>query len=257
MCPQAPQKSCDGNKRNNSENNVDLRVIGAGLPRTGTTSLKVALEILGFGPCHHMRELFEKPTRTVDFIRAHNGENVDFRELMKGYGSAVDTPTVDFYKEIHQVHPKAKIILTVRDSDDKWFESFQNTIGGLAASSFYYFCIYLLQSSRLRYTLCEKFFAQWKIKYGEIGPSLHAKHNQRVINENKEGEVLVFNVKEGWAPLCKFLGVNIPENIPFPNVNDTHEFKYRFKFEKAIGLSVWIAVGALFILSIYLTMLMR
>ncbi|CAF1435534.1 unnamed protein product [Adineta ricciae] len=81
---------------------VELRVIGAGLPRTGTLSLKTALEILGFGPCHHMVDLMREPDRIIGFIQAYDGENVDFRQLLKGYRSTVDAPTVDFYKEIQQ-----------------------------------------------------------------------------------------------------------------------------------------------------------
>jgi hypothetical protein len=73
---------------NNSEKGANgLRVIGAGLPRTGTASLKVALEILGFGPCHHMSEIMQKPNRALEFIRAYDGEKIDFHKLMEGYGS--------------------------------------------------------------------------------------------------------------------------------------------------------------------------
>jgi hypothetical protein len=204
-----------------------------------------------------MYELFEKPNGTIEFIRLYNGENVDFHEFMKGYGSIVDAPTLDFYKEIHQAYSKAKIILTVRCSDEKWLESFQNTIRPVMRSNFYYFYTHLIRYLRLQHILVRKISTKWRSMYGEIGPSLHSKYNQRVINENKEGEVLVFNGKEGWAPLCKFLGVNIPENIPFLNVNDTDEFKRRTISAMVIGLSAWIAMGALFILSIYLIMQMR
>ncbi|CAF3698029.1 unnamed protein product [Rotaria sp. Silwood1] len=121
-----------------------LRVIGAGLGRTDTSSLKAALELLGFGPCHHMSELFDKPDRSLQFIRAFDGDKVDFHELMKGYGSTVDSPTSDFYKEIHKAYPKAKIVLTVRDSGEKWFESFQNTVGPVSVDNYYYFAVYLI-----------------------------------------------------------------------------------------------------------------
>ena len=93
------RKPWNENKKKTSEDNVYLRVIGAGLPRTGTTSLKDALEILGFGPCHHMEELFKKPSRIKEFNRAMNGENVDFYQLMEGYGSTVDSPTMELYEE--------------------------------------------------------------------------------------------------------------------------------------------------------------
>jgi hypothetical protein len=100
-----------------------LQIIGAGLPRTGTSSLKAALELLGFGPCHHMTHLLDESERAIQFIRAFDGYQVDFSELMKGYGSTLDAPTVAFYKEIHRTYPKAKVILTVRDSGKNWFES--------------------------------------------------------------------------------------------------------------------------------------
>jgi len=251
------RKPWDENKKNNSENNVDLRVIGAGLPRTGTASLKAALEILGFGPCHHMEEMFKKPNRTLEFSRAYDGEKVDFHELMKGYGSTVDTPAADFYKEIHQAYPQAKIILTVRDSNEKWFESFQNTIGPVGKSNFYYFCVYPIRFLRLQCKLGRQGLAKCMREYGEIGLSTYDKYNKRVISENNEGEILIFNVKEGWAPLCKFLEVDIPEGTPFPNVNDTNEFNRKITFAKAIGLCVWTTMGALFILSSYLVMQMR
>ncbi|CAF1460229.1 unnamed protein product [Rotaria sp. Silwood1] len=106
-------------RKSDCDNADYLRVIGAGLGRTGTSSLKAALELLGFGPCHHMSELFDKPDRSLQFIRAFDGDKVDFHELMKGYGSTVDSPTSDFYKEIHKAYPKAKIVLTLRDSDEK------------------------------------------------------------------------------------------------------------------------------------------
>jgi hypothetical protein len=87
-----------------------------------------------------------------------------------------------------------------------------------------------------------------------MGPSIHDQHNRRVINENKEGEILVYNIKEGWPPLCKFLEVDIPQNIPFPNVNDTKGFKRMMMFARIKGLFCWAAVGILFALLIYVVM---
>jgi hypothetical protein len=127
-----------------------VRVIGAGLPRTGTSSLKAALEILGFGPCHHMVHLAADSSRCLSFIRALDGHEVDFYELMKGYGSTVDAPTEEFYKEIHQIYPNAKIILTVRDSGEKWFESVRNTIGPSATDILYLISVYPIRFLRLQ-----------------------------------------------------------------------------------------------------------
>ncbi|CAF1021509.1 unnamed protein product [Adineta ricciae] len=234
----------ENNKRDKTD--VELRVIGAGLPRTGTLSLKTALEILGFGPCHHMVDLMREPDRIIGFIQAYDGENVDFRQLLKGYRSTVDAPTVDFYKEIQQAYPNAKIILSVRDSNEKWFESFQNTIGLITCSRFYRFAVYPLRFLRLQSQMGEKTTQKWIRDYGSIDSKMHEKHNQRVINENKRGDVLVYNVKEGWEPLCRFLEVDVPENIPFPNVNDTKEFQRRITLAKILGLCLWAGIGFVF-----------
>lgn len=240
---------------NNSEKDNDgLHVIGAGLPRTGTLSLKAALEILGFGPCHHMYDLVEKTDRIVEFTRAYDGEKMDFRKLMQGYRSTVDSPTTDFYKELHQVYPQARIILTVRDSNEKWFESFQNTIGCIVSSNFYDFAIYFLRYLRSHNILVAKMLKKWNKQYGSIGPLTHDQHNKQVINENKADEILVYNIKNGWPPLCKFFDVDIPRNIPFPNINDTKAFNRRIMLVQIVGFFLWAVVGALFILFIYFIM---
>ncbi|CAF5135466.1 unnamed protein product, partial [Rotaria sp. Silwood1] len=103
-------------RKNAADHTNNLRVIGAGLPRTGTSSLKTALEILGFGPCHHMTELLKKPEQGEIFLRIFDGYEADFRELLKGYRSSVDVPTALFYKELHQLYPQAKLILTIISS---------------------------------------------------------------------------------------------------------------------------------------------
>ena len=229
----------------NADHADDLRVIGAGLPRTGTSSLKAALEILGFGPCHHMAELMDKPDRSIQFARALDGQNVDFHALMKGYGSTVDSPTTEFYKEIHQAYPKAKIILTVRDNGEKWFESMQNAFGSLMEDNSYYFSVYPIRFLRLQWRVAQKLSRKWTAEYGRLGPRTHDQHNARVIEENNDRDLLVFNVKEGWPPLCKFLEVHIPSAISFPNVNDTKTIRRAFTVMRIIGLCTWalLALG--------------
>jgi hypothetical protein len=166
----------------------------------------------------------------------------------------LDTPTSDFYKEIHQAYPQAKIILSVRDSSEKWFESFQNTIGSVVSSKFHGFSIYLFRFVRLHRIMVFKILKKWSREFGPVGPSFHDQYNKRVMNENKEDEILVYNVKEGWAPLCKFLEVDIPKNTPFPNINDTKEFKRKVMSARIMGLFSWMAVGILFLLLIYIVM---
>jgi sulfotransferase family protein len=230
-------------KKADSDNAADLRVIGVGLPRTGTTSLQAALEILGFGPCHHMAELIDKPDQSKQFIRAYDKDKVDFHALLKGYGSAVGAPAADFYKEIREVYPQAKLVLTVRDSAEKWFESFDSTIRLVSADKTFYYLIYLAEVVRLQILVCQKGWQKWTSEYGRIGPWFYDQYNARVINENKEGEVLVFNVKEGWAPLCKFLGVDIPQNIPFPKLNETQHLQRQIILGTIVGSFLWAFVG--------------
>ncbi|CAF3610741.1 unnamed protein product [Rotaria socialis] len=239
-------------RKPDSDNAEQLRVIGAGLGRTGTSSLKIALEKLGFGPCHHMTELFSKPRQSIIFTQALDGRETDWHELMKGYGSAVDIPTAIFYKELHQAFPKAKFILTVRDSDEKWYESFKNTIGPVCTDIFYFIAVYPIRNLRLQCIFTRKLIKKWIHDYGEVGPKIHGLHNAQVIKEFKK-ELLIFNVKEGWEPLCQFLDVPIPKDIPFPNVNDAKHMTRRIFAIQAIGWTAWtliivvIAVGIKFI----------
>src|SRR5215212_7838314 len=107
---------------------MSLEVIGAGFGRTGTMSLKVALEQLGYGPCYHMVELFEHPDHVERWEAAVRGEEpVDWEEVFAGYRATVDWPGAAFYKELSERYPEAKVILTVRDPD-RWYESARNTI---------------------------------------------------------------------------------------------------------------------------------
>jgi hypothetical protein len=250
------QRSLTQNRKDDSSNADDLRVIGAGLGRTGTSSLKAALEILGFGPCHHMSELFDKPDRSIQFARALDGEKIDFHALMKGYGSTVDSPTTEVYKEIHRAYPKAKIILTVRDNSEKWFESVENTFEIIMSDNMYYFSVFLIRFLRLQCVVARKIRGKWKAEFGRVGPWIHDQHNARVISENNNTDLLVFNIKEGWAPLCKFLGVDIPSDVPFPHVNDTESTKHAVTLAKRMGWCAWaflvliVAVATYFLLQL-------
>src|SRR5215203_3946449 len=109
---------------------MPLEVIGAGLGRTGTLSLKVVLVELGFGPCYHMIELFGHPEHVELWEAASEGKPVDWEGLFGGYWATTDWPACSFYRELMQRYPEARVILTVRDPD-RWYESTYNTIYGL------------------------------------------------------------------------------------------------------------------------------
>ncbi|HJW40481.1 MAG TPA: sulfotransferase, partial [Rhizomicrobium sp.] len=106
---------------------MSLKVIGAGFGRTGTRSLKEALEMLGFGPCHHMVEVFMHPEQVPLWDRAALGEMKNWEEIFAAYNSSCDWPSCSFYKELADFYPDAKVILTLRDPKS-WFKSVSSTI---------------------------------------------------------------------------------------------------------------------------------
>ena len=109
---------------------MPLSVIGAGFGRTGTMSLKLALDQLGFGPCYHMTEVFKNPKASGYWEAAADGKPIDWEEVFAGYRSTVDWPGATFYKQLADAYPEAKVILTERDAE-AWFESTQATIFSL------------------------------------------------------------------------------------------------------------------------------
>ncbi len=200
-----------------------LDVIGAGLGRTGTLSLKLALEKIGFAKCYHMREVFEHPQHIEDWAKAHRGERVDWEQLFAGYRATVDWPACNFWRELTEFYPHAKVILSVRDSE-RWFESIQATI--------YPATLRALESE----DSANVHWAQWAdelIWQGMFGGRLNDKqhvidvferHTETVRATIPAERLLVYQASEGWQPLCEFLGVAAPDE-PFPKVNTTAEFQ--------------------------------
>jgi hypothetical protein len=195
---------------------MSLEVIGAGFGRTGTMSLKVALEQLGYGPCYHMVELFEHPEHVERWEAAVRGEPVDWEEMFAGYRATVDWPGAAFYKELSQRYPKARVILTVRDPDS-WYESASNTIFSLqgAASP---------RAPRMAMELASK--RGFDANVEDRGRMIEAfnRWNEEVKEFVCAQKLLVYEVKEGWGPLCDFLGVEVPKGKPFPHLNDSDSF---------------------------------
>ncbi|CAF2519744.1 unnamed protein product [Rotaria sp. Silwood2] len=213
-------------RKNVADHTNGLRVIGAGLPRTGTSSLKNALEILGFGPCHHMTELLKNPEQ-------------------------IDVPTALFYEKLHHLYPQAKLILTVRDSNEQWFECFNNSIAPLWLDNFFFITVYRLRNLRWLSIVARKIAKKWITEYGSIGPHIHELHNAQVIQENKSEDLLVFNVKEGWLPQCRFLNVPIPQDIPFPNGNGPEYVQGKLQRARIIGCCTWTLIAAGLAILIY------
>ncbi len=197
-----------------------LKVIGAGLGRTGTLSLMEALDQLGFGPCHHMRRVFEHMSEQVPLWQAAARGEPNWEAIFQGYVSAVDWPVASFYRELHAAYPDAKFILTQR-SPESWFASFSETIRKLIAAKD--------QLPREMQAWHEMTTAVQK-KAGIVADHDEASlirafnaHNESVKAAIPASQLLVFEVKEGWAPLCKFLNVALPAS-QFPRTNDSKVF---------------------------------
>lgn len=201
---------------------MPLSVIGAGFGRTGTLSLKLALDRLGFGPCHHMIEVLAHPAQAAAWQAAAEGKPVDWDALLDGYGAAVDWPSCHFWRELSAHYPAAKVILTARDADS-WYESIAATIGRATEAGSG------PPDPELRKVLAMAQFVVMGCTFaGRLGEPAHAKavfnrHNAAVVAGLPRDRLLQFNVAEGWAPLCRFLDRPIPSE-PFPRANSREEF---------------------------------
>ncbi len=210
-----------------------LKVIGTGLGRTGTHSLKLALEHLGFGKCYHMMELFQKPQGLKYFKKAERNESVNWDELFKGYSAAVDYPVARYYKQITQYYPEAKVIHSIRDPEE-WYESASATI--FWASKPYSFrilklAIHLPFSPEARKRIPVLFYNRRLSRY-EFGNDLKNKkkvierfnrHTEEVLSVIPKEQLLIFDPKTGWDPLCRFLNVPVPSR-QFPKSNTRIDF---------------------------------
>ena len=217
---------------------MTLEVIGAGFGRTGTMSLKVALEELGFGPCYHMSEVFEHPEHIELWRAAAQGKSVDWEQIFGGYRATVDWPGCTFYNELMQRNPDAKVILTVRDPKG-WYESAYNTIYRItaaASSSLVFYLAILVMPRAKRMKRARRMIVEliWERDFdGRFEDREHAietfeRHNEEVEQRVPAEKLLVYEVKEGWAPLCEFLGVEVPDQ-PFPHLNDAEVFRGRIR----------------------------
>jgi len=208
---------------------MPLKVIGAGWGRTGTMSLKTALEELGFKPCYHMIETLNGPTEDIQYwIDAAAGKEVDWEALFskKGYQAAVDFPPAPYYRELMKAYPGAKVILTVREAS-KWWVSASETIYPIGQTLMIQYVFALTPRGRKMKKMLNAIWEnsmQGRFHDRAFAEKTFEEYNERVKREVPAEKLLVFDVKEGWGPLCKFLGVEVP-NKPFPHVNDTHEFK--------------------------------
>jgi len=237
---------------------MSLEVIGAGFGRTGTMSLKVALEELGFEPCYHMIELFGHPEHVELWEAAARGKPMDWEQLFSGYRATTDWPACSFYQELIERYPDAKVILTVRDPD-RWYESSYNTIYGMRrmiSSPLFRFAGLFRPGMGHAARMNDRLI--WENTFGgsledrQRAIEVFERHNEEVKRHVSVERLLVYEVKEGWEPLCDFLGVEAP-NKPFPHHNDTDTFRKMVRRRLAFALAapvVALSLGGLVLLSL-------
>jgi len=232
---------------------ANLEVIGPGFGRTGTMSLFTALNQLGY-KTHHMTEAFK--TGLAGWAKAGRGEKVDFSELLKGYNATTDFPSCMYYKELIKLNPKAKVILSYRDPN-KWYDSATESIMRISVflAKEAYVLPYLIPWVKHMDDVWVKpmFGTVDRFKDRKFCIDLYNRHVEEVKRVIPADQLLVFEVSQGWEPLCKFLGKPIP-STPFPHVNDAAKWRRMLKtmywvdvllrgvvLSTAVGIGYWLS----------------
>ncbi|RKS71821.1 hypothetical protein BZB76_4631 [Actinomadura pelletieri DSM 43383] len=209
-----------------------MQVIGAGFGRTGTASLKAALERLGLGPCYHMSTVIAEPHRVRQWLDIGEGAPADWDEIFAGFQSALDWPAASYWRELADHYPDAKVILTVRDGE-RWYDSVASTIFAralaerrppslrrrllrwLVARRSPDFALYPRMA---RATIFDRVF-DGRIADRDHVLTVFDRHITEVESTLPPDRLLIFDVSQGWSPLCDFLAVPIPDE-PFPQSNE-------------------------------------
>jgi hypothetical protein len=196
-----------------------LKVIGAGFGRTGTLSLKTALEELGVGKCYHMVEILRKPSHMKHWAALMQGSAADWERLFRGYQAALDWPVVAYYKDLIHIYPEAKVILTVRDPES-WHRSIMTTLYQ-AQREFVVRFMRIIPS--LHQFLGAMETAIWQgVFQNKLEDKAHAitvfnRHIDEVKRVVPQERLLIFEARQGWEPLCSFLNVRVPVDKPYPH----------------------------------------
>ncbi len=201
---------------------MPLAVIGAGFGRTGTNSFRLALERLGFGPCHHMHELSHHPEQVALWEAAARGAAMDWEQVFAGYRAQVDWPGARYWRELAAAFPAARVLLTIRPAE-AWFASFAATVApeilGPPSSP---------DPAAVARRHMQRAIIADQVFDGRPLDRAHAiavfeRHTAEVRAAIAPDRLLVTDVRDGWGPLAAFLGVPVPDE-PFPRTNDAAEF---------------------------------
>jgi hypothetical protein len=195
---------------------MPLEIVGAAYPRTGTVSLKMALEQLGFGPCHHMAEMIAHPEMGALWIAAAQGRP-DWDAIFANYRSCADAPSCYYWRELTAKYPDAKVLLTERDPED-WFASANSTVFSPAWVE----ATLKMPLGPFFQTLYD--FYGDKIYDHDFMVATYKSYCEDVRRTIPAERLLVYRTGSGWEPLCRFLGVAVPD-APFPKLNTRDEMQ--------------------------------
>jgi Sulfotransferase domain len=225
-----------------------MKVIGAGLPRTGTLSQKVALEMLGFGPCYHMVNVLTNLPLSKQWEQAMDVE-VDWDEIFGEHDSTVDWPGAFFYRELAAFYPEAKVVLSVRDPESwegSMRETIWDTIYGQSAMAHISKARELVDPDWHEYVrlmsrmwAAQGIFSGAELRPGQLAEAI-ARYEEQVRRNIPSERLLVWSVTEGWEPLCEFLEVDVPD-AQFPRLNDAKMYTDRVVDASLAVLQAWRA----------------
>jgi len=202
---------------------MTLRVVGAGLGRTGTHSLKLALEQLLGGRCYHMSELIDREDDTAVWAAATRGEDVDWAACLSEFTATVDWPACAFWEQIASAAPGAVVLLSTRESPEAWWASFERTIAQALQRDVPSDDQAWVERRRTIIAMIERTFTpDWSDREAAI--AAYERHNQHVRETVAPGRLVEWRAGDGWEPICGALGLEIPAE-PFPHTNTRAEFR--------------------------------
>lgn len=219
----------------NPEQKQDLLVIGAGLPRTATSSLQAALEELNLTPCLHMAQIIPHTSRQELLIAATHTKDTATRQkqiqtLIAGYAAVCDMPAIFFLSDLMDMYPDARVILTTRPNAETWAESCRESLGFFFTRWFAVLGV-LWGTERLWFKLNMRILEWCREKFGAgediFSAGFYERYNEfaRGVVRERGGQVLEFKAEDGWGPLCDFLGREVPGSV-FPRVNERKTFVF-------------------------------
>ncbi|MGI9325010.1 MAG: sulfotransferase family protein [Pseudomonadales bacterium] len=206
---------------------MGLEVIGAGFGRTGTLSLKGALETLGVGPCYHMMEVQKNPEHRQMWVDLHRGQGPAWETVFANYRSAVDWPSCNFWQSQLQAFPDAKVLLSLRDGES-WHRSVMNTIYPSSMAGVESDNEMARAGAAMAIEMIWDGVFKGRVEDKDFAISVFDAHNQAVIDAVPAEQLLLYRPGDGWEPLCTFLDCPVPTE-PFPKVNTTEDFSKIWK----------------------------